>query len=337
MISGLRLCRPRPAPHKPGIRPCPLPGTAARGSVTERSSFFARSSPNNLICLWASFADPHFPYDCPEPWSRLHTPAEIDLPAHRSKDFEQRPWWHQASQENEPKLDDAALKRAASQGMRIADQSDAQLADMIANYFGMLSLIDHNVGRMLEALQQQGLLDNTLIIYSSDSSDLLGDHGLHLKVPVAYEGMLRMPMILSGPGVPANLVLDDPVSTMDIAATIYDQGAVDAPSTMQAQSLLPLLQAGAARRTVAYSEWDLSAARCGVALQLRTVRTRTHKLMMELGSGAGEMYDLENDQSEMENLFDRAEHRVTQERLQALLAARPGSISDIIPEPVGLA
>jgi arylsulfatase A-like enzyme len=212
--------------------------------VTGRSSFFAHSNPNNPSAFGHPSPIRISPTTAPSRGAGYILLPKIDLPVHRSKDFEQRPWWHRASQENEPKIDDAALRRTASQGMRIADQSDAQLADMIANYFGMLSLIDHNVGRMLEAVQQHGLLDNTLIIYSSDSSDLLGDHGLHLKVPVAYEGMLRMPMILSGPGVPANLVLDDPVSTMDIAATIDDQAAVDAPSTMQAEPLLPLLPSG---------------------------------------------------------------------------------------------
>jgi hypothetical protein len=59
--------------------------------------------------------------------------------------------------------------------------------------------------------------------------------------------------------------------------------------------------------------------------------------MVELGCGAGEMYDLKNDQSEMDNLFGRAEHRAAQEQLQALVAARPGPISDISLEPVGLA
>ena len=64
---------------------------------------------------------------------------------------------------------------------------------------------------------------------------------------------------------------------------------------------------------------------------------RAHKLMLELGSGDGELYDLQADPCELDNLFERAEHRALREHLQALLLARPGAIADIFPEPVGLA
>ena len=306
--------------------------------TADRSIAFIRSVlTEQPFCLWMSFADPHFPYDCPVPWSQLHSSHDVDLPAHRAKDFDSRPWWHRASQQNEPRLDDPALKKSAAQGMRIADQTDAELADMIANYYGMLSLIDHNVGRVLEELDLRGFLDNTLIIYTSDSSDLLGDHGLNLKVPVAYEGMLRMPLILNGPGVPIGHVVDDPVSTMDIAATLFDLAGVEGSPDIQSCSILPLLDPNEPRRICAYSEWNLSAARCGVALQLRTVRTRSHKLMIELGSGGGEMYDLNSDPSEQRNLFGDPAHSDVQEMLEALIAARPGALLDRFPEPVGLA
>ena len=73
--------------------------------------------------------------------------------------------------------------------------------DLIANYYGMISLIDHNVGRMLEALDAYGLADNTLVVYSTDHGDWLGDHGLILKGPMAYEGLLRVGLLVRGPGV----------------------------------------------------------------------------------------------------------------------------------------
>lgn len=149
--------------------------------------------------------------------------------------------------------------------------------------------------------------------------------------------MLRMPLILNGPGIPANLVLDDPVSTVEIAATMYHQAQVDGSEAMQSESLLPLLHADAPRRTAASSESNLSAARCGLALQLRTVRTRTHKLMVDLGSGVGEMYDLEANQADQNNLFGHDEHRAMREELQGLLLARPGRALDSFPEAVGLA
>ena len=74
-------------------------------------------------------------------------------------------------------------------------EDDANLRELIANYYGMISLIDHNVGRILLELEQLGLRDQTLVVYSTDHGDWLGDHGLILKGPMAYEGLLRVGLI----------------------------------------------------------------------------------------------------------------------------------------------
>ena len=78
------------------------------------------------FCTWVSFPDPHHPFDCPEPWSRLHDPADVDLPPHRQRNFENRPWWHEAvlTREPEGKGKDINIRKAYS---RIPPQSDEQL------------------------------------------------------------------------------------------------------------------------------------------------------------------------------------------------------------------
>ena len=68
---------------------------------------------------------------------------------------------------------------------------------------------------------EQGLDENTIVIYISDHGDWLGDHGLILKGPMHYEGLLKVPMIVKGPGVPAGKVVDEPVSTLDLAPTFW--------------------------------------------------------------------------------------------------------------------
>ncbi len=92
-------------------------------------------------------------------------------------------------------------------------QTDRQLAEMMANYYGMISHVDHQVGRILDGLRQSGLADNTLIVFASDHGDMLGDHGLYLKGPMLYEGLLRVPMIISGPGIAHGQRIETPVST----------------------------------------------------------------------------------------------------------------------------
>jgi hypothetical protein len=90
-----------------------------------------------------------------------------------------------------------------------------------------------------------------------------------------------------------------------------------------------------AERDHAYNEWRLGPSRCGVALDLRTVRTRSAKLTVELDSGVGEMYDLSNDPYERENLFDDPRHRGLREELMQRLLDRSDDIRNPLPEPVG--
>ncbi len=290
---------------------------------------------NDPFCTWVSFPDPHHPFDAPEPWSRLHDPAEIDLPRHRVQDFENRPWWHEAAVTAEPEgsKKSAELRKSYS---RIPPQSDDQLRQIIANTYGQIALIDHNVGRILIALQEAGLAGNTVVVYISDHGDWLGDHGLILKGPMHYEGLLRVPMIFRGPGVPAGRKADAPVSTLDLAATFFDYGSADALLPQHGRSLRPLLEGNDAGRDFALNEWELLPTRAGVALSLRTVRTRTHKMTVDLQSGAGELYDLAADPHETVNLFDDPAAADVKRQLRSMIDTRP---DDALPirEQVGIA
>jgi arylsulfatase A-like enzyme len=224
-----------------------------------------------------------------------------------------------------------------TEGSRVPDQSDRQLAEMTANYYGMISLIDHSVGRILAALADLGLARDTLVVYSTDHGELLGNHGLYLKHPIPYEDLLRVTLVARGPGVAAGRVVAEPVSTLDLAPTFYDVAGVSAPLAVQGRSLAKLLGGTPETRDVAYSEWHVHPSRCGVGLQLRTVRTRTHKCTFDLGSGAGELYDLANDPAEMDNRFNDPGCAKVQKELTDMMRARPGAVRADLAEPVGMA
>ena len=155
---------------------------------------------------------------------------------------------------------------------RIEEQSDEQLREIIANTYGQIALIDHNVGRILIALEEAGLAGNTVVVYFSDHGDWLGDHGLVLKGPMHYEGLLRVPLIARGPGVPAGKVVGDPVSTLDLAPTMFDYaGAEPRLPTQHGASLRPLIEAasegGAAARSDGAIAEDGTAVRDGATAQ----------------------------------------------------------------------
>lgn len=283
------------------------------------------------FCAWVSFVDPHHPFDCPEPWASLHDPADVDLPVHRTRDLENRPWWHRAAIESSPQgtADEIAVRSSYS---RIPPQSDAQLRQIIANTYGQIAFIDAQVGRITELLETLDIADETIVIYSSDHGDWLGDHGLILKGPMLYEGLLRVPLLMKGPGVPAGLVTDQPVSTLDLPATFYEAAGFAAGLPQHGTSLWPVLEGGT--RDYAMSEWELLPNRVGVALSLRCVRTRSAKLTMDLRSGIGELYDLVQDPDEMTNLFDDPGAAALRAELETFIHARPADIGPI-RTPVG--
>ncbi|MGH7104480.1 MAG: sulfatase-like hydrolase/transferase [Acetobacteraceae bacterium] len=304
----------------------------------DRTIAFLERNRDRPFILWASFPDPHHPFDAPEPWSRLHSPDDVDLPAHRALDLERRPWWHKASLESTPDLANADLRHFRERYSRTPQQTDEQLRHLIANYYGMISLIDHNVGRILIALDGFGLSDNTIVVFTTDHGDWLGDHGIILKGPMMYEGLLRVGCIFRGPGIPPASVVRDPVSTLDLPATFYDYAGISPNSAMHSRSLRKLLEGrDETGRDFAYNEWDLHPSRCGVALRLRTVRTPTHKLTLELDSGVGELYDLVNDPDEMDNLFDDAGAVRVRKELTDMIRSRPNDAMKHLPEPVGMA
>ena len=290
------------------------------------------------FCAWISFPDPHHAFDCPEPWSRLHHPDEVELPAHRALDLERRPWWHEAALTGTPMVDDPEILRYRIKGQRVPPQSDEQLRDMTANYYGMISLIDHNVGRILEALAARGQAEDTIVVFTSDHGDMLGDHGLYLKGPMLYESVLRVGMIVKGAAVPADKVVADPISTLDLTPTFYDWAGIPVPDGMQGRSLAPLIAGDPnAGRSVARSEWFVHKTRSGVDLDLRAVRTATHKCTFEMLSGAGELYDLKNDPTEMDNLFDDPGHAAVRRELEEAMRARPGPVLEKFPPQIGMA
>ena len=151
-----------------------------------------------------------------------------------------------------------------------------------------------------------------------------------------YEGLLRVGCIARGPGVVPGQVVAEPASTVDLAATFYDYAGVSAPIELHSRSLKRLLEGGADGRDFARSEWDLRPSRSGVELRLRTVRSKTAKLTLDVLSGAGEMYDLDSDPHEMINLFGDPGYAALQKELTEMILSRPDDMLAQKPQ-VGMA
>lgn len=256
---------------------------------------------------WVSFCDPHHPMDPPAPWSTLYSPAEVAslLPVIKPGDLDNKPRAHAAW---------AAGIRGTTQEPSSpggAGLKPEGLAVMTAAYYGMVGLIDAQIDRVLGTLDERGLAADTLIIFTSDHGAMLGEHGQLFTGPVHYEELLRVPLIVRGPGYAAGSVVDEPVGLIDLAPTMLDAVHLDIPDWMQGR---PLLEGP---REYVLTENDHKA---GFQVSLRTLTTKRYKITRYVGrEGVGELYDLREDPRELVNLWDSQEHWQLKAELLSLL------------------
>lgn len=175
-----------------------------------------------------------------------------------------------------------------------------------AKYYAMIELIDHNVGRMLDALEASGQIENTVVIFTSDHGETLGDHGLLLKGCRFYESLVHVPLVISWPGkFKAGLRSKALVELTDIAPTLLELGGQAVPSSMHGKPLTRILTGDSTpdrHRDFVRSEYYRALA--GVQSFGTMVRSERFKHVTYHGHGLGELFDLEADPGEFENLWD---------------------------------
>ena len=183
-----------------------------------------------------------------------------------------------------------------------------------AAYYAMIELIDDNVGRMLESLERSGQREDTIVIFMSDHGEMLGDHGLLLKGCRFYEGLVRVPLIMSWPGqFLADRRRGALVELLDIAPTLLELAGEPIPARMQGISLRKLLSDGGAQdqhrdfvRCEYYSAINPAMTENYSGTYATMIRDERYKLVVYHGHGLGELFDLEADPDEFDNLWDDA-------------------------------
>jgi len=181
---------------------------------------------------------------------------------------------------------------------------------MTAGYYGMVAQLDHAVGRVLDVLDERGLADDTLVIVTTDHGEFLGEHQMIFKGPFGYDSLLRVPLVVRGPGIDAQRVVDDPVGTIDLAPTMLDAAGLEVPKWMEGRPLRDL------PREYVLTENDFEIM---VSIPLRTLTTTRYKLHRYLEAPFGELYDLQEDPGEIVNRWDDPDYAATKSDLLALL------------------
>lgn len=243
--------------------------------------------------LWAGTWDPHARFLAPKPWDTLYPPREIPLPVRREREWE------------------SLAPHFAKKSLREWTNSDTSLDDVIRNslsiYWGMISHIDDQFGRLMRGLHTRGVSENTIVVFLSDHGEMAGNHWVWAKGPYFYDDALRVPGIISWPaGIARRTCLDSLVETIDLLPTLAALADVPAGSTHQGRSFDAALRGTAAtHRTDVFCEYHDHTVSGDRMFTLRDERCR---ITIYQGRRYGELFDLDGDPNALHNLWDDPSH-----------------------------
>ncbi len=239
--------------------------------------------------LELNFFGPHLPYVIPDEYFDLIDPAVVVLPKSISETFEGKP----------------PVQKNYSAHWTFDTMPLEVTRKLIAVYWGYVSLIDAQIGRVMDAMTRLGLVDDTAVFFSCDHGEFTGAHRLHDKGPAMYEDIYRTPGIVRIPGGPAGQVRTEFVSLLDCTATILDIAGLDTTPAIDSRSLLPLVQGA----DVPWQD-DIVCEFHGhhFPYPQRMLRNDRHKLIVNPDS-TNELYDLLIDPDELQNVYEHPEMR----------------------------
>lgn len=294
-----------------GVRPEPVEATLEYHLYSRGIDFIQRQAQRPDNQPWAlvlSTLAPHDPYIVPQEYAARCDPASVPVPPSFHDTLADRP---------------AIYRRLQSVWRNLEWE---HFARAIASYHAFCTLIDDQVGRILQALRDTGQFKNTLVVFVSDHGDYLGAHRLMLKGVPAFEQAYRVPLILSGPGIPAGLVINQRVSQLDLAASMlplltgeayHCQGDTGRQLPCVGRSLLPLISAEWQGQAL---DWDSQHfAECHGQRFFYTQRVLWWENFKYVFNGfdQDEFYNLSEDPHEMENRAADPRYRALIEEMAA--------------------
>lgn len=247
--------------------------------------------------MYVSFMAPHDPRSTPEPFMSMYDPADIRLPASY---MDEHPF-------------DYGAREIRDEVLAPYPRTPELVKRHIAEYYGMITHLDHEIGRVIGELKRRGDYENTLFVFAGDNGLAVGRHGLFGKQN-HYEHSIRVPLIFAGPGIPVRERREAYVYLLDIFPTLCELLGLDIPASVEGQSLLPLLRDPDARirPTMYFAFADL----------IRSVKDERHKLI-EYRSGAlsrTQLFDIAGDPDELHDLYGTPGTEETTQRLRGELA-----------------
>ncbi|MFP3896689.1 MAG: sulfatase-like hydrolase/transferase [Anaerolineales bacterium] len=299
------------------------------GALKER-----REKENKPFFLWVNYWGPHTPCLVPEPYYSMYDPAEIAI----EPSFPET-WYRKPSHQ---KITERAwgLSGNGWEGWR----------EIVARYWGYVTMLDALIGRVLNEARRLGLMENTLVIFSSDHGDMMGAHRLIEKGPFGYEESFRLPFVAAHPHCETpGSVRGEFVYLQDLFPTFLEMAGITPPEECDTKSILENIVGRddtLERHSVLERDSVYGYSGHGLPTSLRMVRTREHKLVLTPSERGVihdllndpwetlELYDVAHDPYEMHNLIGLPETRDAQEEMMERMAQYMSRLDDPLQDYV---
>jgi arylsulfatase A-like enzyme len=281
--------------------------------------------------IQCSFPDPHHPFTPPGRYWDMFRPEDVSLPASFHAELIDPPppvQWLRAQRQANP---------AFRPGYGSFACSEQEAREAIALNHGSLACIDDAVGQVMARLRALGLDDNTVVMFTSDHGDLLGDRGLMFKGGLHYTALTRVPFVWRDTAQPSTSPATGALAqTIDIATTVLERAGLQPTNGMQGSSLLPLM-AGTAQAVRPHLLIEEESQRSDFGMdrrvRMRTLRDQRHRLTVYDGQAWGELVDLQEDPLELRNLWHDTAAQALRARLMETLVQAMLSAADTSPYP----
>ncbi len=258
---------------------------------------FIHENQNRPWMFSVNMFDPHHAFDPPQEYLDRYDPAQMPLPKTSPGELDSKPKFQQM---------DHVWAHNQEGGMRVDEISPEESQRITAAYYAMVELIDDQVGRMISALEETGQLENTIVVFMSDHGEMLGDHGIYLKGPHFYEQAVHVPLAVQWPQRFAQGLRSDAfVELIDLVPTFCEAMNIPIEPQIQGKSLYRICTGEAdpdQHRDSVYCEYTNSWTHHRAYGTM--FRTRKNKIVVYHGTSDGELYDLESDPDEFQNLWD---------------------------------
>ena len=274
-------------------------------AVLEAGLEFLRNEAKNTGKPWVAylgFTMPHPPFRAPQKYWDLYPPEQVRMPNVPPGYLEKLP---------------LALRVLRNFKMISTSISEERIRRARSAYYGMITELDGRIGELLDELEKNGELEKTLIVYTSDHGEMLGEHGLWLKNNL-LEGASRVPLVMAGAGLPCGMSIKKPVSHVDLVATLLDFAGVARPKGLRGHSLLPMTRGvQTSHPGFVYAESN-SEGNCTGSFM---IRQGDWKYIYSSWYGDRLLFNLKEDPGEMHNLAGNPAHSSKVKELHGLLTS----------------